>query len=102
MDNVECCVICLDEMERSNTFIMGCSHKLHTVCFKTYFYYNYDIEANSICCPICRTRIDVERRTYSTLKKHKYNVIIQLIMYISTLSLLVFVISTFVSSLEIE
>ena len=104
MINIENCVICLDELNKSNTFVITtCSHKLHKVCFETYFHYNYDVEKNSISCPICRRIIPVEKKHNSAIFKNVHFILlIQLLLYGSFLSMLILIISTIVSSLEIE
>lgn len=97
--NNDKCVICLEEMTETTTFVMSCCHKLHRDCFQTYFYYNYDIEANSICCPICRHGMEVERIENKT---HQLHMMIQIMMYLIAFSFFILGVSCLVSSLEID
>jgi hypothetical protein len=54
------CVICLEPITQYSAYYFDCSHKLHTECFHRYFAYNYDVENNFICCPVCRQEMCVE------------------------------------------
>lgn len=49
------CVICLEDISHETSYTLPCNHVLHIQCFEDYFLYNYDEEANSIECPICKT-----------------------------------------------
>lgn len=59
-DDIDECVICLEDIEKSSYYIFNCTHKLHRECFDKYCNYNYDIENNFILCPICRSNINIE------------------------------------------
>ena len=59
-DSIIDCVICLEPITQYSAYYFDCSHKLHTECFHQYFSYNYDVENNFICCPVCRQEMHVE------------------------------------------
>jgi hypothetical protein len=46
------CVICLDPIIPFSGYRFDCFHQ--------YFQYNYDVENNYICCPICRQQIQID------------------------------------------
>lgn len=62
------CAICLETLEPETFYRFNCSHRLHQDCFKQYVQYKYDIENNSLLCPICKQDIEVKPiRDYKTL-----------------------------------
>ena len=54
------CAICLDPIEPDTFYRFKCTHRLHKNCFKQYVQYKYDIEKNSLLCPICKQDIEVK------------------------------------------
>ncbi len=61
------CAICLDPLEPETFYRFNCGHRLHQDCFKQYVQYKYDIENNSLLCPICKQDIEVKpSRDYKT------------------------------------
>ena len=62
------CVICLEPIREYSAYYFDCSHKLHNECFHQYFAYNYDVENNFICCPVCIQEIHVE-----IVRKHEHD-----------------------------
>lgn len=51
------CVICLDPMQEYTYYQFDCGHKMHKLCFSSYFEYHYDVENNFIRCPTCSANI---------------------------------------------
>nr|QOI90318.1 hypothetical protein HWQ62_00181 [Pyramimonas orientalis virus] len=96
------CVICLDEILKKDKFVLGCSHSLHIDCFKIYFEYNYDIEQNKICCPICRDIINVEQHVNTITNNDNTLMIVRITLYLMFFSFSMCIVSFFVSSLEIK
>ena len=53
------CAICLDTLTPQTFYRLSCRHRLHKTCFLQYVQYNYDIENNSLLCPICKQPLEV-------------------------------------------
>lgn len=58
---VDECVICLEPLEQFSYYKFDCSHRMHRLCFKDYFKFNYDYEKNYVRCPLCASKLPTER-----------------------------------------
>lgn len=67
----ETCVICLENITPDTSYTLPCNHVFHIECFENYFVYNYDQEANTIECPICKAefRCPLKFENTKNLKK---------------------------------
>ena len=81
MNNNKECPICLDEYSK-NTIKLNCGHSFHLNCI------NYWKKFNNVC-PLCRVRID----KVITIKT-KEQILINYILYISILTLIIYLIKS--------
>ena len=55
------CIICLDPLNEGLCYRLECNHIIHKSCFQTYVEYKYDVENNTLLCPVCQQSLDVQR-----------------------------------------
>lgn len=55
------CIICLDPLDEGMCYRLGCTHILHKTCFEHYFERHFDMENNTIRCPVCQQALELQR-----------------------------------------